>query len=344
MSKISVVVPCYKVEKYLGECIESILGQTLTDLELILIDDGSPDNSGSICDEYAAKDKRIHVVHKANGGVSAARNDGLSLATGEYVIFVDSDDVVPQEAYESMYMTARKTNADIVIGDVYKIYEGGKKEYCDFYKNEFVSSDPDYISKLICADFYKNYCPDPPQAGPAFGYGGPWNKLVRRQLLCDNGISFDVRVKGLFDDIIYTAHILANAKTVAYIKKPVYYYRILEGSITQTFKKEMPQISNAILNSFNEFMRKYGSDGRYNKAFYALTIRMMSYSLPRYYCNANNTLTLRERKKELKRTMSMDNYQEAAKNVERNILTNRQKILAYLIRFKAAGIVVSMYK
>ena len=91
---ISVIVPVYKVEKYLHRCIDSVLAQTFTDFELILVDDGSPDNCGKICDEYAEKDERIHVIHKENGGLSSARNAGLDIATGDYIVFIDSDDYV----------------------------------------------------------------------------------------------------------------------------------------------------------------------------------------------------------------------------------------------------------
>lgn len=114
MSKVSVVVPCYKVEKYLPELIESLQCQTLRDIEVILVDDGSPDRTGRICDEYAAEDERLHVIHKPNGGVSAARNDGMKSAVGEYIIFVDSDDYLPKNALELLYTKAEQTGADIV--------------------------------------------------------------------------------------------------------------------------------------------------------------------------------------------------------------------------------------
>jgi len=106
--KISVIVPVYKVEPYLRKCIESIVNQTYENLEIILVDDGSPDNCGSICDEYAAEDSRIKVIHKENGGVSAARNDGLQVATGEWIGFVDGDDWIEPDMYEYLYSLVRR--------------------------------------------------------------------------------------------------------------------------------------------------------------------------------------------------------------------------------------------
>ena len=152
MSKVSVVVPIYKVERYLGNCIESLIGQTLKDIEIILVDDGSPDNCPSICDEYAAKDGRIKVIHKPNGGVSAARNDGLKAATGEYIIFCDSDDWMELDAFEVLYEAATTNDSDIAIGDVYMTYGDGGNKYVKFYKDGFTTLDRSYITELIKAD------------------------------------------------------------------------------------------------------------------------------------------------------------------------------------------------
>ncbi len=114
MSKISVIVPVYKAEKYIRRCVESILNQTLSDLELILVDDGSPDNSGLICDEYAAKDNRVKVIHKANGGAASARNAGISVATGEYIGFCDSDDYLNPNMYEDLIRVMEQNNLDTI--------------------------------------------------------------------------------------------------------------------------------------------------------------------------------------------------------------------------------------
>ena len=112
--KVSVVVPVYKVEKYLERCVNSIIKQSLSELEIILVDDGSPDNCGIMCDSFADKDNRIKVVHKANGGLSSVRNAGLKIATGEYIGFVDSDDDIETDMYEKMYNAALKYKVDFV--------------------------------------------------------------------------------------------------------------------------------------------------------------------------------------------------------------------------------------
>ena len=129
MPKVSIIVPVYNVEKYLNRCIQSLLNQTLKDIEIIMVDDGSPDRCPQMCDNYAKKDNRIKVIHKQNAGLGYARNSGLEIATGEYIAFVDSDDFVNSQMYETLYNNAVSTKADVV-------YSGFRKE---FNKNRFLN-------------------------------------------------------------------------------------------------------------------------------------------------------------------------------------------------------------
>lgn len=132
MPKVSVIVPIYNVEKYLDRCMESLLNQTLKDIEIIMVDDGSPDNCPQMCDEYAKKDRRIKVVHKKNGGLSDARNAGLKVATGEYVAFVDSDDYQSLNTYEELYHQAESGDYDVVYGGAFWNKSNG--EFLNFLK------------------------------------------------------------------------------------------------------------------------------------------------------------------------------------------------------------------
>jgi glycosyltransferase involved in cell wall biosynthesis len=322
MSRFSIIVPVYNVERYLPRCIESLCNQTLTDIEIILVDDGSPDNSGKICDDYAAKDVRIKVIHKKNEGVSAARNDGLLSATGEYVLFCDSDDWMEATACNLLYEAGIKNDADVVIGDVNQIF-GEKLARTYFYNDEFVTDDRKYMDDLIRADFCKKYCPNPYNGVPAFGYGGPWNKAVKREMLVDNKITFDIRVKGIFDDIIYTAYILAVAKKVVYIQIPVYNYRILNTSITHTYKSNLLDINKAIFESWTEFIDRYGNDGRFHKAFYANVIRRLKSTLGLYYFNKNNSMSFGEQCYDLKKLIDSEPYKTAIENADYNKLANK---------------------
>lgn len=170
MPQLSIIVPVYKVEKYLPKCIESILNQTFSDFELILIDDGSPDHCGTICDEYASKDSRIKVIHQANAGVSAARNAGLDIASGTFLGFVDSDDWIDPEMYTAMISAAVNRGADIVICGIQHFDEMGR-----FLYQELLSSG-DYQGFELMASLYA--MPNP--------LGGCiWNKIYRRECVAD---------------------------------------------------------------------------------------------------------------------------------------------------------------
>ena len=154
--KISVIVPIYKVEPYLRQCVDSILNQTYTNLEIILVDDGSPDNCGAICDEYAAKDTRVKVIHKENGGLSDARNAGLDIAVGDCYYFVDSDDYLPVRSVEEMIEMLRKQDADMVIG--------GFERFSDKTGEVFFSTESEglvtyvYTQEEAFRDFYRDGC------------------------------------------------------------------------------------------------------------------------------------------------------------------------------------------
>lgn len=343
MVKVSVVVPIYNVEKYISQMIESLLQQTLNEIEIILVDDGSPDKSGEICDQYAKNDKRIKVIHKKNGGVSAARNDGLAIATGEYIIFCDSDDWLPLEALQKLYDAGKETDADVVIGDVY-MFEKNKPRLVHVFGKPFVTEDRNFIMRIIQADFYRSYCPLPPKGGPVFGYGAPWNKIVKTELLKNNKIQFDTRLKGVYDDIIYVAYVLANAKKIAYISTPVYYWRILSTSITHTYKSNAFDINNAIFNSWKEFISRYDSQGMFIKPFYASIIRRFVDIIPIYFLSLKNPKKFSVRMKEMKMLILEPLYQEAIHGVEPSKLTFFQRQIWILMKIKFSYGICAIYK
>lgn len=150
---ISIIVPVYNVEKYLNRCLDSILNQTFTDFELILVDDGSTDNSGIICDEYKTKDNRIKVIHKENGGLSSARNAGLDIARGRYIGFVDSDDFISKDMYQILYNEAEKNKADMIMCEFKKV----DKNYEAINNNLYKKSDIKLLKKdEILEDMYSD--------------------------------------------------------------------------------------------------------------------------------------------------------------------------------------------
>ena len=165
--EISIIVPVYKTERFLSACISSILAQTFTDFELILVDDGSPDNCPALCDAAAKRDSRVWVIHKQNGGVSTARNAGLDAAQGNWIAFVDSDDTVEPEYLEKMHKAVLETGADFAICSSQCIDETGKTLAGGEHRllNEFLPQE-EVLRRMVVSDFQV-----------------PWNKLYRRKLL-----------------------------------------------------------------------------------------------------------------------------------------------------------------
>lgn len=217
MSEISVIVPVYKVEKYLSRCIDSILAQTFTDFELILIDDGSPDNCGAICDEYARKDARVSVIHQENLGVSVARNSGLQVAKGKYIAFVDSDDYIAKDYLEILITSIISTNADISICSFTEVAEEASDCVSVSDKAcllaEFQANDK--MIELCNSDRITNYL---------------WNKLYKKDLF--NEIRFPVNV-AFWEDAAIMYRLFDLCEKVVFIDKTLYFYVCRKGSATK---------------------------------------------------------------------------------------------------------------
>ena len=218
----SIIVPVYNVEKYLNECIDSILSQSFTDFELILVDDGSNDLSGKICDDYAQKDNRITVIHKINGGLSDARNEGTKIAKGQYVVYIDSDDYISTCDFLKDLFEKSEDNPDIICYKFKKFFEDSKTfstcayAFPDIQKYQTLSQKINY---LVENDAF--YC-------------SAWSKAVKLSLLKENTIEFE---KGLLgEDQEWYYHVLLNATSIDGIDKDYIIYRQRANSITSSWK------------------------------------------------------------------------------------------------------------
>lgn len=219
----SIIVPVYNVEKYLAECVDSVLRQTFTDFELILVDDGSKDNSPGICDEYAKKDTRIEVIHQQNGGLSDARNAGTSVAGGKYIIYIDSDDFILTDRFlHDVYDRSVKSSPDIILYKYQKYYDDEKRmEECKFSLDytEGLADAGELLLETVKHDAY---------------YGMAWIKTIRREIIIANGINFE---KGLLgEDMEWYFHLLTVTKSIDAIDASYIAYRQRGGSITSSQK------------------------------------------------------------------------------------------------------------
>lgn len=238
MAEISIIVPVYNVESYIHRCVKSILSQTMTQLEVILVDDGSTDKSGRICEEYRESDSRVKVVHQENGGLSAARNAGIRLATAEYVIFIDSDDYISQDMMEILYQMAEKNDADMSVCGVYNVYgENCVPQYSR--EEEFVCTGKETLRHIL--------------EGKRIP-GTVCNKLIKREIAAQ--IQFPVG--RLYEDAFYTLELIQQLKHVCVTTKPMYYYVHRPGSITTSkFKKADLDIIFAYQETMELVREKY---------------------------------------------------------------------------------------
>ena len=231
---ISIIVPVYKVEKYLEKCVNSILKQTYTNLEIILVHDGSPDKCGQLCDELAKTDDRIKVFHKENGGLSDARNYGVERANGEYIGFVDSDDYIHECMYEELYKAIKKSGTSIAECGVTRVYKNTLRPH---YEGE------DYFLVLDREGYLKEYLENKRL------YGSAWCKLIHRDLA--KKIKFPTGK--IYEDAFYTLELLKTVDKYTLISGNYYYYYIRENSITtRSFSsKDMDYIE--IMNEIEDY-------------------------------------------------------------------------------------------
>ena len=243
MSKVSIIVPVYNGEKVVERCLNSILNQDYKDFEVIVVDDGSKDDSFKIISDIAAKDERVVAVHKENGGVSSTRNKALSLAEGDYIQFLDVDDWLPFDSTKLLVREMEEKNVDLVVGDFYRVVDdnvslkGSIREAGVMTRNE-------YADKMMVtpADFY---------------YGVLWNKLYRRSILEKYDIRMDNNIS-YCEDMIFNLEYLLHVDTVSIIKAPVYYYVKTEGSlVAQNLNIESTvKMKTSVIKYYNDFYKK----------------------------------------------------------------------------------------
>lgn len=216
--KVSVIVPVFRVEAFIDECVASIINQSYKNLEIILVNDGSPDHCPEICDAWAQKDSRIKVIHKENGGLSSARNAGLKVCTGEYVMFTDSDDFIDSNMVEELLNLAISHNADVAACSIKKFYNGSSHDFRNYFNNEVTeysgmqAIDAMLREKIDCA---------------------AWNKLYKVESI--NGFEFP---HGRYnEDVIFLFYSWQKISKVVYTKKAFYNYRVTANSLTHSFSE-----------------------------------------------------------------------------------------------------------
>ena len=321
MAEISVIVPVYKVEKFLERCVESLISQTYKDIEIILVDDGSPDQCPIICDRLAETDTRIRVIHKKNGGLSSARNAGMDIATGHYIGFVDSDDVVSKYMYQKMHEVAVREKVDFVMADYIRVLSDGTE-----YLKKLDIPEGLYNKKEIKEQIYPQLI-----MGSNIDYGpilSVWHCLYDLGFLRKNKIRFDEEVRWS-EDNIFSAIVGYYASRFYYMKGEGFYrYYQNSGTITTSYREG----AWGVYKTMNHHLRTFFADKTETDFSNQLNLHLIYYA-----CNCLGQTALLPRKKcrqQMKLILKDKELAKAFEEVQFGSINIRLKIQLLLMKYK----------
>jgi glycosyltransferase involved in cell wall biosynthesis len=339
--KVSVIVPIYNVEKYLKRCMESLLKQTLRDIEIIMVDDESPDNCPAMCDEYAKQDKRIQVIHKKNGGLGFARNSGLGIATGEYIAFVDSDDFVDIKMYEILYKTAKEENADTV--------------YCgvNFYENERVVISRKEVNKLTLFRGRKEIDgflldmigPEPSYKGTVKYLMSAWRSIYSMEVINKYKLRFYSEREFISEDLLFNIDYLSNADSVIMIPQCYYYYSYNQNSISRTYRHDRFEFGLKFIDVVRyKLFELFNNDSIYKlrlmRLFYLINI--ISLIKQEVRCLSENSYATAIRN--INSICINEKVREICEEYPYKKLPIKHRILFLLVKYKCSHILVMIFK
>lgn len=322
--EISIIVPIYKVpEKFLRKCIESIINQTFTNIEIILIDDGSPDNCGKICDEYAQRDSRVMVIHQKNKGLSGARNIGYRNAKGKWITFVDGDDWIENDMCEILYKYV-KPNIDIICCGVIKDY--GKKKYYykydDKYSDEKVYQNEEvkYL-QIMLLDYNGNN---------AWAYA----KLINREFLKMYSIEYDEKLRQGAEALEFNLRMFDKAKNVQFIKKYLYHYMYNDKSISASHDIANHDYVIRCFEKIKEFIIKSSNSKNLLKMFYNRLLYVIVTTAISGYFNPDNDENYKIKKMGYEQYLKNNLIKEALKKGDWNGIGMQRKIILLFVKTK----------
>ncbi len=321
--KISVIVPVYNVDEgYLEKCIESVLGQDYSDVELLLIDDGSTNGAPAICDRFAKEDERVISLHQENAGVSVARNNGLDHATGDYIVFVDGDDYLSDGAFTDIMKHADKEEYDILFFG-----------YCTNYTNREINrvmTEPD-MSVFKADDLSLAILQGDARLGMV-EVGAPWGKLIRRSVIEDNGVRY---TKGLKkgQDTVFTLHLLIHCDKIGYAPVAGYHYRMSTSSISHRFNENIVEIMEKTLGAYEQYVKDAGRDEVFKSAvdrkYYKV---ILGEYCDLYFMNKRNPKSAGVLNREMKALTEREPYRTALGNVDTKRLHGLERIEVSLLK------------
>lgn len=337
LPKVSVIVPIYNVAKYLDRSIKSILNQTLNDIEIILIDDGSTDESLSICNNYKKKDSRIKVYSKKNGGVSSARNLGIKKAKGTYLAFVDPDDWIENEMYESLYFLSEKKETDITICD-YMVEQRGEKskKKINYEKDTFDRSDimKYLIPNMIGQESFKG-------TGSNI-MGSVCRLIVRREFILNNNVKFREDIS-LMEDLIFCIVIFMQVEKISYVKSSYYHYMKNENSALSSYRENTIFERIKVNEILNKIFKSHGVKNLYEKRMRYRYMKMAIISIS-YETRKGNKKSFVEKVKTIKKICKNSHLKKCIKETDIKQYNKKTVFLFMLIKYELSTVLYLYYK
>ncbi|EKB56320.1 glycosyltransferase [Facklamia hominis] len=342
MVKLSIVIAIYNVEKYLNICLDSFLNQSNKNFELILVNDGSTDNSKNICNEYSHF-PFIKVIHQKNLGVSEARNTGITAATGNWITFVDGDDFVENNFVESILKCIEKNSFDMLIFDYKGFYNSNRKFECKILPIEsdrYISKEKNFFQKKMISQYYNGGSPN-----SIVSSGTTWCKVIKKEILINNSLTFK---PGLIkaQDTVFWLNSTEYVTKIYYLGMSLYNYRLSASSISSGKKyiKNSEFEFSKLLSEYYLFIKKFNKDNSYYNALNLRIIQVIMWNIDHNFFNKRNKLKISDRSSSLITLINKEIYRNAINNVNCKLLPKRLRVLHYFIKSNYVNLYFYVYR
>jgi glycosyltransferase involved in cell wall biosynthesis len=326
-NQISIIIPVYKIrEDLLRNCFKSVRGQSYKNWEVILVDDGSPDNCGEICDEIANLDDRFKVVHQPNQGESVARNTGLAHSTGNWITFVDPDDWVEPDWMESLYSAIDKTDSDIILYDYWREFKNNSKLECFSHTSQRCEGKS--LEELRNGPFFKLI-----QDGTVNPYAvsGVWNKIYKKSFLEEKKLQFIPGVKRATDRL-FNAKALQCTDKISYLHQPFYHYRCSGDTITNRYNPNIVSMTKVELNGLAEIIEQFHLSEKTRDYLTARTCTRIYSCLRLYIFHNNNSKSTGVKFQELHQLIEEEPFKSALKHLSFSLLSRLEKVFVLCLK------------
>lgn len=336
---VSIVMPVYNVEIYLMKAVGSILCQTLREIELILVDDGSPDNCGRLADMYAKMDERISVIHQENAGLGLARNAGLEAARGEYVGFVDPDDWVDARMYEAMYQTARIYDGDIVMCSCVREKADERSEVITLPLKEGIYGKDAIRCMVLLPMIARDFDNDPWKSV----INSVWKNIYRRELLLQNRILFLSERLIYAEDLLFNLKAFAHAERLCVINQPYYHYRYNVSSLSNVYRADFNRMNLLLYREIEQFTEKYGLGGDCEDLLHKRMIEM-TFAMVINVLKPRNPAGTGKKIRQIREVLKLPQVSQAVGRLESQGLPFARKLMHFCLKKKLSCLIYLIFK